>query len=146
MMLLVQTFFNLGGFLVAIAGIIVVINILLISVFRRTREIGTLKAIGASDAYLRYLFLGENCFIALLAGIAGVLAGAVFLAFINSLHIDMSSKLLASLMGGRTLYIGFIPFTAALSFLIAIFLGAAASIFPVETAVRIDPITAVQKG
>jgi ABC-type antimicrobial peptide transport system permease subunit len=58
----------------------------------------------------------------------------------------MPSELLASLMGGRTLHIGFIPFTAALSFFIALFLGAAASVFPVETAVRINPITAVREG
>jgi putative ABC transport system permease protein len=146
MMLLLQTFFNLGGFLVSIAGIIVVVNILLISVFRRTREVGTLRAIGASDSYIRSLIRGENIAIALLAGITGVLVGMLFLHLVNSMNIEISNNLVASLLGGKTLLIGFLPFTALVSFCIALFLGAAASIYPVETAVRIDPITAVREG
>jgi ABC-type lipoprotein release transport system permease subunit len=146
MMLLVQTFFNIGGFLVSVAGIIVVVNILLISVFRRTREIGTLRAIGASDSYIRSLIMGENCSIALLAGIAGVTAGALFLHTVNSMNITIPNELIASLLGGKILHITFLPLTALISFCIALFLGAAASVYPVETAVRIDPITAVRQG
>lgn len=146
MMLLVQSFFNIGGFLVSIAGIIVVVNILLISVFRRTREIGTLRAIGASDRQIRFLVMGENCFIAFLSGIAGVLGGAFFLRLLNAMRIIIPNELIASLLGGGALRIGFLPLTAAVSFCIALFLGASASLYPVETAVRIDPIVAVRQG
>jgi ABC-type lipoprotein release transport system permease subunit len=146
MMLLVQGFFNLGGFLVSVAGIIVVVNILLISVFRRTREIGTLRAIGASGAYIRFLIMGENCFLAFFAGIAGVVSGAAFLHVINSMKINIPNELVASLLGGGVLHIGFLPLTALASFIIALVLGAAASVYPVETAVRIDPVTAVRQG
>jgi len=146
MMLLLQTFFNIGGFLVSVAGVIVVVNILLIAVFRRTREIGTLKAIGASDSYIRFLVMGENCVIAFIAGIAGVIAGMAFLKLLNSMHIVIPNDLVAALLGGKILRIGFLPLTAFVSFCIALFLGAAASVFPVETAVRIDPITAVREG
>jgi len=146
MMLLVQTFFNIGGFLVSIAGIIVVVNILLIAVFRRTREIGTLRAIGASDSYIRFLVMGENCTIAFLAGVTGVAAGMAFLRLVNSMNIVIPNDLIAALLGGKILAIGFLPLTALVSFCIALFLGAAASVYPVETAVRIDPITAVREG
>ncbi len=146
MMLLVQTFFNIGGFLVSVAGVIVVVNILLIAVFRRTREIGTLRAIGASDAHIRFLVMGENCVIAFIAGITGVLAGMAFLRLVNSMNIVIPNDLVAALLGGKILNIGFLPLTAFVSFCIALFLGAAASIYPVETAVRIDPITAVREG
>ncbi|MDR2313508.1 MAG: FtsX-like permease family protein [Spirochaetaceae bacterium] len=146
MMLLVQTFFNIGGVLVSIAGIIVVINILLIAVFRRTREIGALRAMGASDSYIRLLIMGENCCIAFTGGIAGLAAGSAFLRLINAMNIEIPNALAASLLGGPVLHIGFFPSTALASFCIALFLGAAASIYPVETAVRIDPITAVQEG
>ncbi|MCL1928749.1 MAG: ABC transporter permease [Treponema sp.] len=146
MMLLLQSFFNIGGFLVSIAGIIVVVNILLISVFRRTREIGTLRAIGASDSQIRFLILGENCIIAFLSGIAGITGGVLFLKIINSANITISNELVASLLGNSILRIGFLPPTAAVSFCIALFLGAAASLYPVETAVHIDPIVAVRQG
>jgi putative ABC transport system permease protein len=146
MMLLVQGFFNLGGFLVSVAGIIVVVNILLISVFRRTREIGTLRAIGASASYIRFLIMGENCSLAFFAGFAGVVSGALFLRLVNSLNIVIPNELVASLLGGSVLYVGFLPLTAFVSFIIALVLGAAASVYPVETAVRIAPIAAVQQG
>jgi putative ABC transport system permease protein len=146
MMLMVQTFFNIGGFMVSIAGIIVVVNILLIAVFRRTREIGTLKAIGASDSYIRFLIMGENCVIAFLAGIAGVVFGIVFLRLVNSMNIVIPNDLIAALLGGKTLSIAFFPLTAFVSFCIALILGAAASVYPVQMAVRIDPVTAVREG
>ena len=145
-MLLIQSFFNIGGSLVSIAGIIVVVNILLISVFRRTREIGTLRAIGASDSQIRFLIMGENSLIALVSGITGILGGILFLRMINSMNITIPNELIASLLGGSVLQIGFLPFIAVISFCIALFLGAAASLYPVETAVRIDPITAVRQG
>jgi len=146
MTLLLQTFFNIGGFLVSVAGVIVVVNILLIAVFRRTREIGTLRAIGASDSYIRFLVMGENCVISFMAGIAGVIAGTLALRLLNSMNIVIPNDLVAALLGGKILMIGFLPLTAFVSFCIALFLGAAASVFPVETAVRIDPITAVREG
>ena len=146
MLLLLQSFFNIGGFLVSIAGIIVVVNILLISVFRRTREIGTLRAIGASDSQIRFLILGENCTIAFLSGITGIVTGVLFLLMINSININISNELIASLLGSEILRIGFLPLTAAVSFCIALFLGAAASLYPVTTAVHIDPIVAVRQG
>jgi ABC-type antimicrobial peptide transport system permease subunit len=146
MLLLIQSFFNIGGLLVSIAGVIVVVNILLISVFRRTREIGTLRAIGAADTQIRFLIMGENCFLAFIAGMTGVLGGILFLRVINSMGITIPNELVASLLGGGVLRIGFLPGTAAASFCIALILGAAASVFPVETAVRIDPIIAVSQG
>ena len=146
MMLLLQSFFNIGGFLVSIAGIIVVINILLISVFRRTKEIGTLRAIGASDRQIRFLIMGENCIIAFFSGITGIAGGVFFLRILGSMNISISNELVASLLGSQTLQIGLAPLVAVVSFAIALFLGTAASMYPVETAVRIDPIVAVRQG
>jgi hypothetical protein len=147
LMLLIQLLFNAGVFLVSVAGIIATINILLIAVFKRTREIGTLRAIGAQDGYIRFLILGENGIIACAAGGIGVLGGHWFFQFLNTLEIVISNPLLASLLGGGpVLRLGFFPGTAVLSFILAVILGLAASLYPVETAVRIDPIVAVRQG
>jgi putative ABC transport system permease protein len=141
-----QSLFNAGVTLVSIAGIIVVINILLISVFRRTREIGTLRAIGASDSYIRFLVLGENVTLACTAGIIGILGGMWFLQVVNGAAIRIPNALIASLLGGDILSVAFLPGLAVISFVIALVLGILVSLYPVETAVRIDPIVAVQKG
>ncbi|MDR1419109.1 MAG: FtsX-like permease family protein [Treponema sp.] len=145
-MLMVQALFNSGMFLVSVAGIIAAANILLIAVFRRTREIGTLRAMGAEDACIRGLILGENGFLAAAAGVLGVLAGFVCIRIVNSLDLRISNTLIASLLGGETVNLVFIPEMAALSFAVAAVLGFAASLYPVETAVRIDPVEAVRQG
>jgi len=146
LMLLIQSLFNAGVFLVSVAGVITVINILLIAVFRRTREIGTLRAIGASDAYIRSLILTENLVIAMVAGFAGVLGGNVFIRWINGLGMHIPNDLIVSLLGGPVLQLVFLPHIAFLSFIVAVILGFAASVYPVETAVRIVPMAAVRRG
>jgi ABC-type antimicrobial peptide transport system permease subunit len=123
------------------------VNILLISVFRRTREIGTLRAIGAGDGYIRLLILGENVILSFIAGGLGVLGGFFFFRFVNSLGIFIPNPLIASLLGGGSVItLSFLPGVAVVSFAVAVILGFAASLYPVETAVRIDPIVAVRQG
>ncbi|GBU26625.1 hypothetical protein R84B8_00135 [Treponema sp. R8-4-B8] len=144
--LLIQVLFNSGIFLVCVAGVITVINILLITVFRRTREIGTLRAIGASDTYIRSLVFSENLIIALIAAFTGLLCGILFLFWINSLSINISNELIVSLLGGQVLKLEVIPQIAVVSFFMAVLFSLAASFYPVEVTVRIEPIVAVQRG
>jgi len=144
--LLIQVLFNSGVFLVSVASVIAVINILLLSVFRRVREIGTLRAIGANDAYIRCLIYSENFIIAIFAGFLGVLGGFLFSQWINSLNFSISNKLLISIMGGPILQLEFLPHITVISLFAAVLLGFIASVYPVETAVRIAPEAAVRRG
>jgi len=146
LLLLVMVLFNLGIFLICVGGVIAVINILFISVFRRVREIGTLRAIGASDVYIRSLIYAENLISAFVAGLAGVLAGFAFILIINSLGLNIDNDLLASILNGRILRIEFTGQIALYSFFIAVILGLAATVYPIETAVRIEPVAAIQGG
>ncbi|MDR2176834.1 MAG: FtsX-like permease family protein [Treponema sp.] len=145
LLFLLQSFFNGGIVLMCIAGILAEVNILLISVFKRTPEIGTLRAIGAGDGYIRILVLGENIALSCIAGTLGVLAGFWCIHAVNSAGIVISNSLIASLLGGPVLNLRFLPAVAAASFGVSLFLGIAASVFPVETAVRIDPVVAVRQ-
>jgi len=145
-MLLIQSLFNIGIILISIAGAIAAINIHLISVFRRTREIGTLRTIGASNYYIRSLILTENIIIAVTAGVLGILCGIAFSRFIDGRNLNITNNLIISLLGSRVLHMNFMPNIAFFSFLAAIFLGFAASVYPLEAAVRIEPIAAVRKG
>ena len=144
--LLLQALFNAGIFLVSVVGVVAVINILLISVFRRVREIGTLRAIGASDLYIRSLIYCENIFVALLAGFAGVAGGFLFFRWVNSMDLHISNTLVASVLNGSVLHFDFLPQVAVFSFFVAVVLALAATIYPVEAAVRIEPVVAVQRG
>jgi ABC-type lipoprotein release transport system permease subunit len=146
LLFLVQAFFNGGIVLMSAAGIIAAVNILLISVFKRTSEIGTLRAIGAGDGYIRTLVLGENLVLSCVAGALGVFAGFCCVHALNRAGISISNSIIASLLGGPILSLRFIPAVAAASFGLALALGLGASVFPVETAVRINPIVAVRQG
>ena len=146
LLLLIQVLFNAGMFLVCVTGVITVTNILLISVFRRTREIGTLRAIGSSDLYTGSLILHENIILSAVSGIAGILAGFIFIIWINTLAFNIPNDLIAFLLGGASLALEFIPQTAALSFLLAVLLGIIVSIYPVHVTLRIEPAEAVRQG
>jgi ABC-type antimicrobial peptide transport system permease subunit len=144
--LLVQMLFNAGIVLVSVACALAVVNILLIAVFRRTKEIGTLRAIGARDRFIRELVFLENGALGIVAGIIGVLFGFLLLAGINAAEIPLSNELLSSILGGEILNIAFSPLLALLSILVALTLSVLSSLYPVEMAVKIAPIVAVQNG
>ena len=145
LVLLLHALFNAGIFLVSVVCVIASVNILLIAVFRRTAEIGTLRAIGASDFYIRCLIFSENFLIAFFAGLAGILSGLFVLNLLNSLEIQITNALVASLLGGTVLQLAFLPGIAVFSFFVAVLLGLVASFYPVETAVRIQPMAALRK-
>ena len=144
--LLVQALFNSGMLFISIVGVIAIINILLISVFKRVREIGTLRAIGASNSFIRSIIYAENLFISVIAGFIGIIAGYLFIGFISNLEIQIQNNILISLMNSNVIQVDFMPTIAVSSFFIAVLLGFAASVYPVEKAVRLEPVVAVRRG
>lgn len=68
-----------------IVGCLGIINVMLMSVMERTREIGIMKAIGAKNKDIMALFLVEASTISLLGGILGVLGGVVVSVIANSI-------------------------------------------------------------
>lgn len=144
--LLIQSLFNAGVFLVSITGIIAAINLLLIAVFKRTREIGTLRAIGALNNQIRSLIFTENLFLALIAGFTGVIGAYFFLKWVSGMNIRIPNALISSLLGGHILNIDFFPIVAIVSLIIALLIGFISSIYPVELAVKIEPSAAVRRG
>src|SRR5262249_6497927 len=60
-----------------LVGGIGIMNVMLVSVTERTREIGVRVAVGASEAAIRLQFLGESVMLSLVGGAAGVLLGII---------------------------------------------------------------------
>ena len=112
-----------------LVGGIVIMNIMLVSVTERTREIGVRKALGARYQDILLQFLIEAGSMSLVGGIIGILAGAGV------------AKLV-------TLAIGFPSDVAIWSVLVAIFVSAGIGIFfgvyPARQAARLDPIVALR--
>jgi putative ABC transport system permease protein len=112
-----------------VVGGIVIMNIMLVSVTERTREIGIRKAMGARSDDILLQFLIESLTLALLGGAIGVLSGISF-AKVVTLAIGMPSeiKLWAVLAG---------VFVAAS---VGIFFG----VYPAKRAAALDPIAALR--
>lgn len=103
-----------------LAGGIGIMNIMLISVTERTREIGIRKALGANNSHILGQFLMEAIFVTVLGGIIGIIGG-VLISFLIALGAQMlgydwvfiisfSSVLFAIIVSvGTGLFFGFYP-------------------------------------
>jgi putative ABC transport system permease protein len=112
-----------------VVGAIGVMNIMLVSVTERTREIGIRLAVGATAGDIQFQFLTEAFVLALFGGIVGILAGIG------------ASRLLADYLGWAT----FVSSTAvAEAFTVSAAIGIGAGWYPARKASRLDPIEALR--
>ncbi len=112
-----------------VVGGIGIMNILLVSVTERTREIGLRMAIGARRLHVLLQFLAEAVFLSVSGGVAGILVGIVFSASIPLLAGWQAPISLAAIAGGFL-------FSAA----VGIFFG----YYPARKAASLDPIEALR--
>ncbi|MFI4982017.1 MAG: FtsX-like permease family protein [Nevskiales bacterium] len=112
-----------------LVGGIGIMNILLVSVTERTREIGLRMAIGARRLHVLLQFLAEAVFISVSGGVAGIVMGVVS-SQIVSVVFGWLAPVSPMAIGG-----GFL-FSAA----VGIFFG----YYPARKAARLDPIEALR--
>ena len=112
-----------------LVGGIGVMNIMLVSVTERTREIGIRKSLGARTGSILLQFLSESAIITLLGGLIGILLGV------------LGAKLVCSLMGfTATISVGTVLGASLFSSAVGIFFG----IYPAKRAAKLSPIEALR--
>jgi len=127
----------LQALLGAIAGLsllvggIGIMNIMLVSVTERTREIGLRKALGATAALIRQQFLIEAVVLTLLGGILGVLLAVGLLALISALVPFFGVFVLS-------------PVTVLLALTVSALVGLFFGVWPAARAAALDPIEALR--
>ncbi len=125
--------------LVAVIGIV---NTMIMNVSERTREIGTLKALGATDGQVRWMFVVESGLIGLAGGAVGI-----GLAVLGSYPGDALNRVVVQRMTEYA-YPGsifeFPPWLIGLSVGFALLLSVLAALWPATVASRIDPVEALR--
>ena len=128
-----EAFRNLLGWVAGVSlvvGGIGIMNIMLVSVTERTREIGLRQALGARPRDVSLQFLLEAVMLSLIGGLVGVLAGAGVSYLFNELGTMRTELVTAS-----------IPLAFGAAAAIGIFFG----YYPATQAARLDPIVALRR-
>jgi len=123
----------IGGILIGIITLIGasigLMNIMLVSVTERTREIGIRKAIGANPSVIRRQFLIEAVVICLMGGALGIFLGIVL------------GNIISLAMGGAFI----IPWLfIILGFILCVLVGIGSGYYPAKKASKLDPVEALR--
>ncbi|MFZ0746781.1 MAG: ABC transporter permease [Terracidiphilus sp.] len=117
------------GSIALVVGGVVIMNIMLVSVTERTREIGVRKALGAKQRDVLMQFLIESASLSLIGGFFGVMGGVLV------------GKLI-------TIFVGFPTAVPLWAIFLGLFLAGAVGIFfgvyPASKAARLDPVVALR--
>lgn len=112
-----------------IVGSIGIMNMMLVSVTERTREIGTRKALGAPNNWIMFQFLAESILISCIGSLVGMILGILF-------------SQLASVITGYEVPISI--WSAVVSVIVAVVVGIISGLMPAIKAMRLNPIDALR--
>ncbi len=132
---------GIGGVALLVAGVSI-LNVMIISVTERTKEIGILRSIGTKKSQVMRIFLYE----ALILGVAGAVSGGILSVFSGwFISISVAETLLSSFSGGAEITVfdisgtGYILFGMAFGIVTSLVSG----LYPAWRASRMNPIEAL---
>ncbi|HET9831243.1 MAG TPA: FtsX-like permease family protein, partial [Vicinamibacterales bacterium] len=135
---------NISSLFALFIGMFIIYNSFAIAVTQRRSEIGILRALGATRAQIRWLFLGESAVTGMVGSIGGVLFGILIArgiaASIGALINDVYG--VAQLADEVATSAGLIATALAIGVATSI----VAALIPARNAAKVDPVQALQKG
>ncbi len=140
-------FTSFFGIVVIFIASIGILNLMLMAVFERTREMGVLAALGMKGRQIMGLFLLEGSLIGVVGAIVGCGLGALFIAMMSSTGIDLSKMTtgmgdVGVLMSGKLVPIVTLPDLVSRAIIVVV-IAAIASLYPAWQASRREPAQAL---
>ena len=134
----IQGVMGFVGFLCIFVGGIGIMNIMLVTVTERTREVGILKSIGAQPHHIRKIFLAESVTLCLMACVIAVGIGFVF----NNL-LSLVATLLLPEIGGFSLVT--VPYAVIVGVVVSFMSGMGFGFLPALRAGRMEPAACLRE-
>jgi lipoprotein-releasing system permease protein len=135
--------------IISLVAVVLIFVILYVIVMQKTRDIGVLKAVGASNSGVAGIFLAYGAAIALVGSIVGIIGGCLFVHNINPIH-DWIGRTFGFVVWSReTFMFEKIPnevqfFSAAMIFVGAVVFGILGAAIPAIKAARKQPVEALR--
>ena len=127
--------------LIMIAIVLIsILNVMIMSVYERIREIGTMIAIGTSPSKIMGLFLSEGFFLGLISSIAGNVIGIAGIYFLNIFKIRFSFGRMDNLLLSPAININELFWLTAIVLLVSVF----ATLQPAYKASKMEPVDALR--
>ncbi|MCB8927832.1 MAG: ATP-binding cassette domain-containing protein [Ardenticatenaceae bacterium] len=131
---------SVGGLALLVAALGVA-NTMMMAIYERTREIGVLKALGASAGEIRALFTVEAAMLGLLGGFFGLIFGTLLGRLVDWIgHRFLIAEGITGI--GQLSVVP--PWLALGSLAFAAFIGIVAGLYPAARAARLDPVAALR--
>jgi putative ABC transport system permease protein len=142
-MSVIRTYITAIALISLLIGGVGIANIMFATVTERTREIGTMMAVGAKRRDILQLFLYQSTIIGLLGGLIGCILGASGSWFV----VDLLNRNIQNLGGAFStgnIQLSYAPEWFIIATVIGIIIGIAAGLLPARKAAKMDPVVALR--
>lgn len=140
-----RVIFNMGLLFIAVVSCLILVNSLSLAILERTKEIGTMRALGAERGFVGGLIAWETLLVVCGMGAAGIIVGALAVTGLSAAHPRLTNVYVASLFGASELRLT-LSWSAVLGhLLLTVVLGLVSVIIPVRRAVSIQPVKAIAR-
>ena len=132
-------------FIIFIVALVIINNSMMMSTMERTREIGTMRAIGAQRSFVRRMILIETGVLTLIFGGAGAALGAGGMLYFQSAGIGAWNDVTYFLFAGPRLYPELMTSHLVIAIGVIAFVGIGSTLYPAVLATSITPRAAMAK-